>query len=566
MNDGLKNKHRQTLVDILAANPRVERVVLFGSRAMGTYSPESDIDLALYGDELTLDDLAKLKVRIEETTIPQQVDLILVTDIDNEKLLRHIREQGVEWFRRKEWTGGSEGSAGGDGKCWSMGDKWNYLPFTEAVEVNPSVPLQRGKIYPFVDMKAVESSNRGASESEFREFKGGGARFIPFDTLMARITPCLENGKIARYIPSEGIDGPAFGSTEFIVIHGREGITDNDYAYYLTKWEEFRQFAISQMTGSSGRQRVSTDSLAKFFAPVPRSLSDQRAIAQILGTLDDKIELNRQMNHTLEAMAQALFKSWFVDFDPVVVNALRAGNPVPEKFAQRAAHYRDNPDALRLPEDTLCQFPDRFQDSELGLIPEGWEASTICAEFYLTMGQSPPGTTYNEFRNGMPFFQGRRDFGFRYPSLRVYCTAPTRIASRGDTLVSVRAPVGDINMAYEDCCVGRGLAALRHKSGSRSYTYYAMQSLGEQFKRFEAEGTVFGSINKKQFQDLPSLKVAMDIVSVFENLAFPIDEKSQSNEEEMRSLEKLRDTLLPKLISGELRVPDAEAIIKDVTI
>ena len=93
-----------------------------------------------------------------------------------------------------------------------------------------------------------------------------------------------------------------------------------------------------------------------------------------------------------------------------------------------------------------------------------------------------------------------------------------------------------------------------------------MQSLGEQFKRFEAEGTVFGSINKKQFQDLPSLKVAMDIVSVFENLAFPIDEKSQSNEEEMRSLEKLRDTLLPKLISGELRVPDAEAIIKDVTI
>ncbi|WP_317705556.1 restriction endonuclease subunit S [Methylomarinovum caldicuralii] len=412
-------------------------------------------------------------------------------------------------------------------------------------------------------MKAVESSSRGASESEFREFKSGGARFMPFDTLMARITPCLENGKIARYIPSEGVDGPAFGSTEFIVIRGREGITDNDYAYYLTKWEEFRQFAISQMTGSSGRQRVPADSLAKFLAPVPESLSEQRAIAHILGTLDDKIELNRKMNETLEAMAQALFKSWFIDFDPVVVNALRAGNPVPEKFAQRAAHYRDNPERLSLPADTLRQFPDRFQDSELGPIPEGWNLSTIGAEFDLTMGQSPPGTTYNENGNGMPFFQGRRDFGFRYPSLRVYCTSPTRIANEDDTLVSVRAPVGDINMAYETCCIGRGVAAVRHKSGSRSYTYYAMQFLRERFKRFEAEGTVFGSINKKQFQSLSSMKVTPDIITIFENLAYPIDENIRTNEDEMQTLAKLRDTLLPKLISGELRVPDAEKLLED---
>ncbi len=293
------------------------------------------------------------------------------------------------------------------------------------------------------------------------------------------------------------------------------------------------------------------------------NISEQRAIAHILGTLDDKIELNRQMNRTLEAMAQALFKSWFIDFDPVVVNALRADNPIPEKFAQRAAHYRNNPRALSLPEDILRLFPDRFQDSELGPIPEGWKLSTIGAEFDLTMGQSPPGATYNENGNGMPFFQGRRDFGFRYPSLRVYCTAPARIANAGDTLVSVRAPVGDINMAYDTCCVGRGVAAVRHKSGSRSYTYYAMQSLGERFKRFEAEGTVFGSINKKQFQGLPSVKVAPDIITLFESLAYPIDENIRSNEEEMQSLAKLRDTLLPKLISGELRVPDAEKLLED---
>ena len=138
------------------------------------------------------------------------------------------------------------------------------MPFTEAVEVNPKVFLEKGQKYPFVDMKAVDPSWQNASESEYRVFKSGGARFMPYDTLMARITPYLENGKIARFIPKIDNDGPAFGSTEFIVIRGREGVTENDFAYYLTKWKAFRNFAVSQMTGSSGRQRVPADSLAGF--------------------------------------------------------------------------------------------------------------------------------------------------------------------------------------------------------------------------------------------------------------------------------------------------------------
>ncbi len=292
-------------------------------------------------------------------------------------------------------------------------------------------------------------------------------------------------------------------------------------------------------------------------------LPEQRAIARILGTLDDKIELNRRMNETLEAMAQALFKSWFVDFDPVVVNALKAGNPVPEKFAERAAHYRENPGALGLSEETLRLFPDRFVDSELGPIPAGWRASKVGDEFDITMGQSPPGSTYNEIGHGLPFFQGRRDFGFRYPTNRVYCTAPKRVVNAGDTLVSVRAPVGDINMAYETCAIGRGVAAVRHKSGSRSYTYYAMRALGELFRRYEAGGTVFGAINKKQFHDLPNIAPKHNLVSLFEDEMYPFDAKIRSFEEQSRTLAALRDTLLPKLISGEVRVPDAEKILEE---
>lgn len=218
---------------------------------------------------------------------------------------------------------------------------WVTMPFTEAVLMNPSVELTKGTACPFVEMAAVDPSARSVRESEIREFKGGGARFIPGDTLMARITPCLENGKIARFQPTDGTSA-GFGSTEFIVIRGRSGVTDNDFAYYLTKWPEFRQFAISQMTGSSGRQRVPALSLAHFEVPIP-PLSEQRTIAHILGSLDDKIELNRKMNETLEAIARTLFESWFVRFDPVRRNMARkkCGQPSPpSSLPEVEGHYR----------------------------------------------------------------------------------------------------------------------------------------------------------------------------------------------------------------------------------
>jgi type I restriction enzyme S subunit len=175
-------------------------------------------------------------------------------------------------------------------------------------------------------------------------------------------------------------------------------------------------------------------------------------------------------------------------------------------------------------------------------------------EFDLTMGQSPPGDTYNETGDGLPFYQGRADFGFRYPTRRVYCTAPTRLAKAGNSLISVRAPVGDINMVAEDCAIGRGVAAARHKTGSRSYTYQFMRSLEEVFGRFEAEGTVFGSIGKKDFHAIPRVAPARDLVIRYEHFIAPMDSRVELNERESRTLAALRDMLLPKLLSGEIRL------------
>ncbi|WPD23622.1 MAG: restriction endonuclease subunit S [Candidatus Electrothrix scaldis] len=277
------------------------------------------------------------------------------------------------------------------------------------------------------------------------------------------------------------------------------------------------------------------------------------------------IKLNRQMNATLEAMAQALFKSWFVDFDPVIDKALAAGNPIPEPLRKKVEARQALGDKRKpLPADVAQYFSDRFVFSEeMGWVPEGWKESSVGQEFNITMGQSPPGSTYNEDGEGIPFFQGRTDFGFRYPANRIYCTAPKRFAAKGDSLVSVRAPVGDVNIAASDCCIGRGLSALRHKSGSQSFTYYSMLQLREYFNVYEAEGTVFGSINQKDFKLLPQVRVLSELVREFDMYGGYIDRKIGINNKNIIQLEAVRDTLLPKLLSGQLRIPDAEKLIKE---
>ena len=304
-------------------------------------------------------------------------------------------------------------------------------------------------------------------------------------------------------------------------------------------------------------------------------LAEQRAIAKILGTLDDalswkgmyrdlqcagmpqdvreikrghylhvlsgnamdpvnKIELNRRMNATLEAMARALFRSWFVDFDPV----------------RAKMEGRDT----GLPKDIADLFPDRLVDSEFGEIPAGWNVGHVGDGFEIIMGQSPPGHTYNDTGDGLPFFQGRSDFGFRYPKNRKFCTAPNRVAQPWDTMVSVRAPVGDINMAWERCCIGRGVAALRPRSGAVSFGYCAAQALQTHMREYEHTGTVFGAINRNQLARLPLQQPAADIVLAFEHLVHPWDQTIRLRTAEVDTLTALRDVALPKLVSGELRV------------
>lgn len=232
-------------------------------------------------------------------------------------------------------------------------------------------------------------------------------------------------------------------------------------------------------------------------------LPEQKAIASVLSSLDDKIDLLHQQNQTLEALAETLFRQWFVE---------------------------------------------EAEDS--------WEEGVLGNEFDFTMGQSPKGDTFNEIGEGIPMYQGNRDFGFRFPTNRVYTTDPKRFAEKFDTLISVRAPVGAQNMANEKCCIGRGVAAFRYKANPEfySYTYFKMRSLMDEIKKFNDAGTVFGSISKSDFENIDIVKPPKSLIEKFEIEVKPIDLKILENSKQIQTLTKLRDTLLPKLMSGEVRV------------
>ena len=316
---------------------------------------------------------------------------------------------------------------------------------------------------------------------------------------------------------------------------------ESKFIWYQLRSNRWKNF-INNVKGGSAQAGANAKTMGTFNCVLP-PLPIQKKIAHILSTLDEKIELNRKMNETLENMAQAIFKSWFVDFEPVKAKAKCKSE------ADLAAAAKE----LGISKEVLELFPSEFEESELGMIPKGWEIRLLSDEFNIVMGQSPSGKSYNEDKQGMIFFQGRRDFGAFYPTERVYTTEPKRLANEDDILLSVRAPVGDINIALTDCCIGRGLAALKHKSNAVGYSYLCIQHLKNLFESYNTEGTVFGSINQKILKALPI--VSNDkIIEQFNILIEPFFTKIKNQEKEIRILQKTRDTLLPKLLSGELDV------------
>jgi type I restriction enzyme S subunit len=307
-----------------------------------------------------------------------------------------------------------------------------------------------------------------------------------------------------------------------------------EYLYNIFRVDRFRAKAAYGDTGTTVRA-LPAEVLEEQLVPLP-DLPTQQAINEMIAIIDQQISNNKLLSKSLEMLAQAMFKSWFVDFDPV--------------------HAKSRGEApFGMDEATASLFPSSFQDSEIGDIPKGWKLEKLGDVANLLMGQSPPGHTYNENGDGLPFYQGRTDFGNRFPEVRVFCTVQNRTANAGETLVSVRAPVGDINQAIQKCVIGRGVAAILHKSQSEVYTYSLMRHLNHALSHFNGEGTVFGAINRKEFESLIVVEPQDNIIKKFEDILGHTNKEIRELYLNTVSLEKAQKELLYSLINGLIQIP-----------
>ena len=340
---------------------------------------------------------------------------------------------------------------------------------------------------------------------------------------------------------------------------------DFKFLKYVLVEKSMQEYLLTLASSGATRNALTKAMLENIEIDLP-SLNDQKRISNFLSKFDEKIQINTQINQTLEQIAQALFKSWFVDFDPVRAKVQALSDGLSLEQAELAAMQaisgktpeeltalsQAEPDRYAELAETAKAFPCEMVEVDGVEMPKGWEISTIGDCYDVVMGQSPKGETYNENKQGMLFYQGRAEFGWRFPTPRLFTTAPKRIAEKNSILMSVRAPVGDINIALEKCCIGRGLAALQHKSKSLSFGLYQIQSIKPELDLFNGEGTVFGSINQANLKNIQIINPDEKFIQLFEKKLSSCDSKIMNNEIENNALKEIRDLLLPRLLSGKI--------------
>ena len=387
--------------------------------------------------------------------------------------------------------------------------QWNEAKIGEIAEVKGGKRIPKGR-------KLIKEPN---SHPYIRIRNLGKTKYMQLNTDYEYVDEETQQ-MIARYIVNQGdILISVVGTIGLVGIVGntldKANQTENcdkiinikkvlsEYLYYYLV-SSFGQDEIKKGTVGAVQPKLPLKNVKDIIVKYP-PIKEQKQIVEILSAIDEKIELNETINNNLEQQAQVIYQQMFID------NA--------------------SPD---------------------------WTECTLSDIADITMGQSPSGSSYNEEGIGTVFFQGRAEFGFRFPTIRLFTTEPKRMAYINDTLMSVRAPVGDLNVACTDCCIGRGLAAIHSKNNHQSFVLYTMFSLKKQLDVFNGEGTVFGSINRNSLKEMPLLIPTSEKLDEFEALVAPMDTAIRNNYDEICRLEQLRDTLLPKLMSGELDVSDID--------
>ena len=650
MTDGLKDAHRAAIINLLRANKRVERAVLFGSRAKQTFTPGSDVDIALFGKALTITDQAHLAAAMEELTIPQRVDLLLYHRIEDATLCEHVMQDGIELYRRQEsafdrplnipekyrrvlvsllqehlpgvevWAYGSRVN-GCNRDCSDLdlvlrGPKLKEVPagqlsdFEEALRESTIPFLVEARDWARLpeqfhqeieqdhlvlvrgDTDCAKFGSTSHTEPVISHSTSDEKAGLLFGNCASLLSESVDPASLSQSIPYIGLEHIAqeklhlngtgestdvtstkrrfekgnilFGklrsyfrkvvqpnfdgicSTDIWVIEPKENVDSRFLFYWCASWD-FVNFLDASSEGTRmprAKWEVAVNHRIPFF-----STHEQKAIGHILGTLDNKIELNQKMNQTLEETTKAIFKSWFVDFDPVRAKA--QGRPT------------------GLPSEISDLFPSELVDSEIAKIPKEWVVLSL--------------DEMGIFRNGLALQ--------KYPAsedsepLPVVKIAQLRKGNtKGDNVFASNIPDefvindGDFIFSWSGSLLAKywvgGKGALNQHlfkvEEKMTPLWFVANWVHQHMPEFrsiaQSKATTMGHIKREHLKQAKCVRPPKTLISVAEKVISPLIERGIFAQKESKTLENLRDALLPKLISGELRITDAEKFLEKINI
>ena len=554
-------EQRKTVLALLARHLPNTTAWVYGSRVKWTARPQSDLDLVVFAKPEQERRVSDLREAFEESNLPFRVDLFVWDEVP-EQFRKTIEAEHVVLVEREE-----PGVVGEGWVLLRLGDVCTKIGSGATPRGGKEVYLKDG---PFALIRSQNVYNN--------RFNCDGLAFINHqqatelnnvevfaDDVLLNIT----GDSVARACQVKSDVLPARVNQHVAIIRPDPNKLSPRFLRYFLVCPEIQAMLLSWAGSGGTRNALTKGMIESFDVQAPMDVAEQRAIAHILGTLDDKIELNRRMNQTLEEMARALFKSWFIDFDPVRAKATLKHHASPPQgrsdwSVERARAYLD-----RMDPNIAALFPDSFVDSELSPIPEGWEISTIGDEVAV-VGGSTPSTKDGSLWGGAISWATPKDLStLSAPVLletarQISDTGLSKISSgllpRGAVLLSSRAPIGYLAITEIPVAVNQGFIAMRCESRlSNVFVWLWTQANIDTILQY-ANGSTFQEISKRNFRPLGVAIPETDILSAFDKHARPLYKQIVKNQRESRTLAALRDGLLPKLVSGELRLPHVNRI------
>ena len=553
MTDGLKDVHREAIVAVLAANDRVERAVLFGSRATGTNTASSDVDIALFGDRLTLTDQARLAAALDEIPMAQSVDLLLYNAIRERTLRDHIRGQGIEWYtqptRDERFDNSSNSSCPANWTLTTLGRVCTKIGSGATPRGGKDVYLPSG---PYALIRSQNVLNEGFRHlgltyiGEQHASQLAGVEVLDRDVLLN-----ITGDSVARACQVDPGVLPARVNQHVAIIRPDPQKLDPGFLRYSLVCPDTQTKLLSWAGAGGTRNALTKGMLEAFDLLVPDDAAEQRAIAHVLGTLDERIALNRRMNATIDATARALFRSWFVDFDPVRAKMKGRDTGLPNYISRL--------------------FPDRLVTSHRADVPKGWHVGTLAEHFDAVRGVSYKGSGLRG--EGTPLHNlnsVREGGGYKYEGIKFYAGdyADRHVARPGDVIVA------NTEQGHERLLIGfaaivpgifgdHGICSqhvyrLRPRRTGRLSPAFLQLLLNSprmhDLVSGYANGTTVNMLPIDAVQRPLVLVPPSKLIEAFDGLALDLEHRREHTVREACCLGVMRGLLLPKLVSGELRI------------